>query len=146
MLVIFNQVPSDAYLPIFFPTIILLLSAFIDFIMNKKAMFIPVSILIIILAAGNINFMLKNDFAFDKPSKLFTLDNRLQAVHQILDITGNRNYNLKGKGQGSQFESFTMNYEYLAWWLGHGPSTNNENLRIYVSESVKGIKIEEDNK
>ncbi len=145
IIVIFNQIPSDAYLPMFFPVIILLFSLFIDFIFAKKTTIVPVSILIIILVAGNINFMFKNNFTFDGSEKFFTLNKRLQAASQILNITRGRDYNLIGKGLGSKFGSFTMNYEYLTWWLGHGPSKTNENLKIYLSEFVSGIKIEESN-
>lgn len=144
--VVLNQTPSDAYLPIFFPTLILLLSVFLNFIMSKKLMLVPVLIFIIVIAAGNINFMLKNDFAFDKSGKLFTLDKRFQAARQILNIVRNRDYNLKGKGPGSEFQSFTMNYEYLTWLLGHGPSEKTEDFKIYILESAKGIIIEDKNK
>lgn len=146
VLVIINQTTSDAYLPIFFPIVILIFSSFLDFILTKKIMLIPVFILIIILAMANINFMLRNDFVFDKSSRLFALDKRVQATHKILNIAGNKDYNLKGKGPGSEHESFTMNYEYLAWWLGHAPSKNNQSLRIYISESANGIKMERLNK
>lgn len=141
-LVVLNQVPSDAYLPIFFPTVILLFSSFLNFIMDKKRIFLAISIFLMILSAGNANFMLKNKFTFDESSKYFTLDRRLQATRQILKIVQKRDYNLKGTGPGSEFESFTMNYEYLALWLGHGPSKISEDLKIYVSESAMGIKID----
>jgi hypothetical protein len=79
---------------------------------------------------------------FDKSGRFFTLDKQLQATAQILKIAQKRDYNLKGKGSGSQFESFTMNYEYLSWWLGRAPSKKNEHLKTYISESASGIKIE----
>lgn len=139
--VILNQTPSDAYLPIFFPIVILLFSSFLDFIMMKKIMLIPVFIFIVILAAGNVYFMLKNNFLFDESSKLFTLDKRIQTAHQILNKAQNKDYNLIGKGDGSKYESFTMNYEYLTWWLGHAPSKKKELTKIYVSESANGIKV-----
>lgn len=142
LLIILNQIPSDAYLPIFFPVIVLLFSSFLDFVIMKKYLFFPVLILIIVLTLLNINFMLKNNFMFNKSGRLFTLDKQLQATNQILKIAQKRDYNLKGKGFGSQFESFTMNYEYLSWWLGHAPSKKNEQLKIYISESASGIKIE----
>ncbi len=140
--VILNQIPSDAYLPIFFPVMILLLSLFLDDIMSRKKMFVPISVFLIVLIVGNINFMLKNDFVFDKSSRLFALDKRVQAAHKILNIAQNKDYNLKGKGPESKFNSFTMNYEYLTWWLGHTPSKKNELIKIYVSESASGIKVE----
>jgi hypothetical protein len=142
LLVALNQIPSDAYLPIFFPVLILLFSSFLDFVIMKKYLFFPVLILIIVLTLSNVHFMLKNNFMFDKSGRFFTLDKQLQATAQILKIAQKRDYNLKGKGSGSQFESFTMNYEYLSWWLGRAPSKKNEHLKIYISKSASGIKIE----
>jgi len=140
--IVLNQTPSDAYLLLFFPIVILIFSSFLDFIMNKKITFFPVFIFILILTAGNIHFMLKNDFLFDKRSKLFTLDKRIQASYDMLNMTQNKDYNLIGKGEASKHKSFTMNYEYLTWWLGHAPSRENESVKIYVFESANGIKVE----
>lgn len=145
-IIILNQTPSDAYLPMLFPIAILLVSIFFDYIMNIKKVLIPIVIFILIMVFNNIYFMVKNDFAFDKNSNMFTLASRILISKEILNMVGGRDYNLKGKSPGSEFTSFTMNYEYLTWWLGHGPSRNNENLTIYISESVNGIKIESKNK
>lgn len=143
VLIVFNQTPSDAYLPIFFPIVILLFSLFIDFITTKKIMLIPVSVFIIIFALHNVNFMFKNNFTFGEDSvRMFALNKRIETAHKILNIVGNKDYNLVGKGRGSEFDSFTMNYEYLTWWMGHGSSKNNENIKIYISESSNGIKVE----
>lgn len=141
LLIILNQTPSDAYLPILFPTAILLISVFFDYISNIKKMLIPTIIIIMIIVFGNIYFMVKNDFVFNKPH-LFTLSHRIDASRRILNIAGNSDYNLKGIGPGSQHNSFTMNYEYLTWWLGHSTSKKNETFKIYISESENGIKIE----
>lgn len=139
--VVLNQVPSDAYLPIFFPIVILIFSSFIDFIMNKKMMFVSGFIFIVILAAVNINYMFKNDFLFAKSSKLFTLDKRVQATNSILNVVQNKDYNLIGKGPGSEHASFTMNYEYLTWWLKKPPSKKHEKLQFEISETERGIIV-----
>ena len=142
LLIILNQTPSDAYLPILFPTSVLMIALLVDHIMRIKKMFIPILIITIVIAFGNIFFMFKNDFTFDKSSRVFTLGKRLQAAKEILNIAEDKDYNLIGKGPGSEHESFTMNYEYLMWWLGHGPSKDNQSVNIYISESARGVKIE----
>lgn len=142
ILVMLNQVPSDAYLPIFFPVIIVLLSSFFTYLLNKKNISVLIFILIAFIVFCNVSFMFKNDFAFDNSFKLFTLNSRVLAAKKILYIAKNKDYNLIGKGEGSKFASFTMNYEYLTWWLGCGPTKNNEAVKIYISESLEGIKIE----
>ena len=142
LLIILNQTPSDAYLPILFATGILILSLSLNHVMQMKKMLIPILMLIAIIVFGNVYFMFKNDFAFDRSSRMFALDKRQQTALEILNIVGNKDYNLKGRGFGSEHESFTMNYEYLVWWMGHAPSKNNKSLKIYISESANGIKIE----
>lgn len=142
LLIILNQTPSDAYLLILVPVAILIFSLFLNFLMSIRKMKITIFIFIIVVVFSNISFMFKNDFAFDRSSRMFTLDKRLEAAYQILNIAGNKDYNLKGKGPGSEHESFTMNYEYLTWWLGHAPLRNDQSLKIYISESEAGVKIE----
>lgn len=141
LLIILNQVPSDAYLSILFPTAILILALFLDNVMQTGKLFIPVFILSMIVF-GNIFFMFENVFGFDKSSRLFMLDKRIEAANVILNMAKDKDYNLKGRNLGSGHESFTMNYEYLTWWLGHAPSEEKQNLKVYVSESEKGIKVE----
>lgn len=145
-LIILNQIPSDAYLPILFPTTILIFSLFLNFLMGIRRMKIAILIAICFVVFSNISFMFKNDFTFDKSSRLFALDKRLGASHKILNIAEGKEYNLKARGFGSEHESFIMNYEYLTWWLGHAPSKDYQSLKIYVSESSNGIKIENNNK
>lgn len=142
LLIILNQTPSDAYLLILFPIVILIFSLFLNHLMYIKRMLIPIFIFIIIVVFSNISFIFKNDFAFDKSNRMFTLNKRLEASYEILNIAGDKDYNLKGRGSGSEHESFTMNYEYLTWWFGHAPSKDNQSLKIYISESEAGIKIE----
>ncbi len=146
LLIILNQTPSDAYLPVLFPVAILLISVFFDYLTRIKNMFAPVFIFMTVIIFSNIYFMIKNDFEFDRSSDMFTLDKRLGASNKILDMVENKDYNLIGKGLGSEHESFTMNYEYLTWWLGHGPSKNNIDLKIVISESKNGITIKTINK
>ncbi len=142
LLIILNQVPSDAYLPVLFPTGIFLVALFLDGGMRIKRTFIPALIAITIIVVSNVNFMLGNNFMLDRSSSMLTFDNRLQASRKVLNIAGNKDYNLEGRGPGSEYKSFIMNYEYLTWWLGKAPSKKNEPVKIYLSESANGIKIE----
>jgi GT2 family glycosyltransferase/4-amino-4-deoxy-L-arabinose transferase-like glycosyltransferase len=141
-LIIFNQTPSDAYLPMLFPIVVLLFSILFDQFMNAKKALIISMIIIAATVFSNVSYMLENNFALDRYSAMFTLDKRVLMAKEILNMTGDSEYNLVGKGPGSEFKSFTMNYEYLTWWMGHGPSRDNKNFKIYISESASGIKIE----
>jgi len=111
-----------------------------------KKLLIPIVIFLMVIVLGNVSYMFRNNFTFSISANAFTLEKRILVSKEILNMVGKKDYNLIGKGSGSEFASFTMNYEYLTWWLDHGPSIKNENLKIYISESTGGIKIENRNK
>lgn len=133
--ILINQTPSYAYLPILFPFIIFAMSLFFDFIINtKKFKYVGIFILLsVVILNGYYSYL--NSFG-----KEFIT--RAKAVEKIIILSNGEKYNLIGKGEGSQFESFIMNYEYLLWWKGKSLSKDREKLKIIVSESIKGIKIE----
>ncbi len=66
---------------------------------------------------------------------------RLAAARQIVSQAHGNRYNLLGEGIGSKYPSFTMNYEYLTWWLGNGPSKDREKLQFIINEDAKGIHV-----
>jgi len=132
--ILINKSPSDAYLPIIFPLVILLVAIFFDYLISKKrirAISIIFFFLIIVLN-GYVSYKstLTNEFA-----------KRVNTVNEIINLTNGEEYNLVGKGPGSQFKSFTMNYEYLLWWKGHPPTNKNVKLKIIISEKQNGIII-----
>jgi hypothetical protein len=132
--VILNQTPSDAYLPIIFPLILLTVSIFFDYILNFKYLkYFAVLIITIIFIT---NFYYSYLLGFGKELK-----ERVEATDKIIKLSGGNNYNLLGRGEGSQFQSFTMNYEYLLWWKGSEPSSKNEKIKIYISEDTNGIYV-----
>lgn len=135
-----NKTPSEAYLPVLFPTIIIFTGWIINKIIEFRKITIYAVIFLFAMTIFNATFVIIN-ILNDSSYK-----NRIRAAKEIIKKTEEKNYNLVGKGRGSEFESFTMNYEYLIWWLGHGPSEKNEDLKIYISETSKGIIIEKNEK
>ena len=69
---------------------------------------------------------------------------RVEAARSIVKDAGKKEYNLIGTGPGSSHESFTMNYEYLTWWLGNGPSKEEQALRFVISEENYGIQVQKE--
>ena len=65
----------------------------------------------------------------------------MRAAKYIVKAAAGKEYNIKGVGSGSEFSSFTMNYEYLTWWIGHAPSKKREKLQFIVKEDKKGITV-----
>jgi hypothetical protein len=68
-----------------------------------------------------------------------TFSQRLTTAKQIIKESKDKKYMLQGTGQWSQYASFTMNYEYLTWWLGHAPARKEEPLRFVIQETPTTI-------
>lgn len=132
--ILVNKTPSDAYLPIIFPFVIFIIALFFDKLLNFKKAKYFVALGIFILLGLNFYFAYNNTFKSD-------YQNRIKASNEIIALTKGREYNLIGKGEGSWFASFTMNYEYLLWWKGYPPSEKKENLKIIIKEEKDGISV-----
>ena len=135
-----NNSASSAYLPLFFPSVIIATAWIFDKLMKKKHLFIPVLISIFLIAASNTLFIL--DTSRNKSTHGYSFSQRLNLVKTILKEANGKDYGIKGNGPGSQFDSFTMNYEYLAWWLGKPPSKNSIKNIFIISENNTGISVE----
>lgn len=132
------RTPSDAYLPVFFPTIILILALFFDQRIKKTSL---VAFAIVIIVLLNVYVLLFNDFTFSSGKKI-TFLNRIEAAKTIVRITNNQQYNLVGRGWLNEFPSYIMNYEYLAWWFGNAPTKEDSLLKIYITEQKDKILVE----
>jgi GT2 family glycosyltransferase len=137
--IIASKTVSDAYFPILYSPIILITALFFDKLIVLRPRLKTLIVLIILtIAAMNVYAVIKNNFLITKERGLAV---RMTGAKQIVTESNGRMYNLVGKGEGSQFESFTMNYEYLAWWLGNGPSHKPENLKFVISEDPSRLII-----
>ncbi len=121
-----NKTPSEAYLPIFFPALIFAIAFSFDKIMEIKMLFIPSILLILFFSLANSYFLISSNYFTGN----MNFSKRLSFAREVVQKANGRNYNIIGKGGGSQFESFTMNYEYLTWWLGHPPSKFPQKLKF----------------
>ncbi|KKQ28779.1 MAG: family 2 glycosyl transferase [Candidatus Levybacteria bacterium GW2011_GWA1_37_16] len=130
-----NKTFSEAYLPIFFPALIFLAAFSFDKIMKIKAFFISVVLLITLIVTMNIHFIVLSEYS----ERGFSFYNRLAIIKEIVRSANGREYNIVGIGDGSQFETFTMNYQYLAWWLGNSSSKIPQKLKYIIQENKSGI-------
>ena len=108
--------------------------------MEVKYLINPIVILLFFMAFLNTRSFLNN--VNSEESQRFSYQARLNVAKKIIQSTERKEYNLVGAGEESRFSSFTMNYEYLTWWIGHGPKTNPQSLKVIISESSKGITFE----
>jgi hypothetical protein len=128
---VLNRVPSEAYLPMFFPGLIIVLSFSLTKIFSQKfASFLGA--LVVSLIFVNVLSIMETEF-FTKNS--ITMNERKDAAQLIIDKANGRKYNLEGDGPGSEFASFTANYEYLTWWLGNPPSKDRQILKFIIIEN-----------
>jgi len=125
---------SDAYLPVFYPTVAFMFAILFDKLLAQAKLFYWVIIILALYCVINIYSYLHSNYMNDRI--VFTLPNRIKAAEQIIKKSGGKAYNLIGYGPGSQYASFTMNYQYLTWWLGHGPSESNQPSHIYITEKA----------
>ncbi len=144
--IIISETPSDAYIPAFFPSVFMILALSIHKLMSKKYLFYPTLIFVVVIIVTNSYLLIKNNYNLTPDRKGVTFVDRMSSAKEIVRIANNREYNLVGKGWLGDFKSYTMNYEYLAWWLGNAPSKNKSSLVIYISEDKDKISVESKNR
>lgn len=132
-----NQTPSGAYLPLFFPAVIYLTAFSFEEIIKIKIFTIPVILLILFIAFINSYFIILSKDSVNALS----FSKRVMIAKEIVKKSEGKEYNIIGRGDGSQFESFTMNYEYLVWWLGHSPAKSTQKLKYIIQEDKNGISL-----
>lgn len=136
--ILFAGVVSEAYLPVLFPTIILLTGFSFDYLFkfNKTKLLV----IVLVLAIGILNiysFFKKNNYYTYFP----TIKQRYLSAEKIVNEANGKKYNLVGRGLGSEFRSFTMNTEYLTFILGNSPSEKKQDLVFYISEAEGKIRV-----
>lgn len=131
-----SRTPSHAYLPMLFPGLIIIFAFSLDLVYQKfKLVFF---ILLCFILISNIYVFLKYDLL--RSSDLRT---RIDMSNNILRLAKGSKYNLRIIGSGSEFESSTMNYEYLTWWLANNPPVKtNSNTRIVADEAEGSAKLD----
>jgi GT2 family glycosyltransferase len=139
-----GKVPSDAYLPLLFPSLILQLAYFFDALLRQKLLRFFTLVFLLCFFLFNIHFLVTHHYSvlsnFDSYAK------RLAAAQYVVKESEKKEYNLRGEGIGSEFASYTMNYEYLTWWLGNGPSKTTQPVQFIIKETPTGIQVKKDTK
>src|SRR5205814_5796509 len=104
---IFSKTASDAYLPMLFPGIIIMLSSFFGMIMTNKKLTIIVILIVISMGAINSFYLIKNNYY---TSLKFT--QKLDTAQKIISQANGKPYTIAGNG------NLAASYGYLTWWLG----------------------------
>ncbi len=124
---------SQAYLPMFYPTMIIIASYSITKILNKNKFIGGLIVLTILFVNvfGIINY----------PKSSVSLSLRTEAVKKMINEANGSAYNMVGEGPSSEFASFIYPYEYLAWYLGNPSSNTDEKIKFYITDRADTIVI-----
>lgn len=136
-----SRTPSDAYLPMLFPVYILLTAYLFDNLMKARASKRFASIALVLLIVVNCYSLISSNYYYYDNVKKFSYTKRFEIAKTIVRKAKGREYDIKGEGNGSKFASFTMNYEYLTWYAGHGSSHKHEKLQFIIKEDTNGITV-----
>jgi len=132
---------SEGYLPVFFPIVMIVVAVFLEKIISFRLLYIPTFVILIFIGFSNIYTLISKNYLMGKNGYGPPLYDRISIAKEIIKKAENNKYNLKGKGEGSQYESFTMNYEYLTWWLGQAPSKEKQDLVFTIEEKEGKIYL-----
>jgi hypothetical protein len=135
---------SAAYFPLFFVPIIFMLAIGFDCLLFQRKTRILGLMIIIFTVSLNSYFLLDRNYLTGKGYGP-TFSEKVSVAKTMIKRADGKKYNLVGKGPGSQFASFTMNYGYLMWWLGNEPSQKPEKLQFLIGENRRGILMEQIN-
>ncbi len=131
--ILISGTASEAYVPMLFPAIIFSIALFLNYLSRQQAFI--VLIVILFIAITNTNFLITKNYLMDvKGGYGLAFSKRLSITKEIINKAKGGEYNLVGKGKGSGHKTFTINYEYLAWWLGYPPSRIPEKLQFVIEE------------
>lgn len=131
----FNKTASDAYLPIFFPLVVLAVGRMFSAVRPFSASLFVV----LMISLVNLYYILSTNYFTLGVGNLFK--DRLNISKEIIKKSKGGVYNLTGKGEGSEHRSFTMNYEYLTWYLGNAPSKESKKIKFVIEEKNNTIYL-----
>jgi GT2 family glycosyltransferase len=138
-ILLFNKVPSDAYLPVVFPALFLSIAiAMVNFLPKKG-----IGIVIFVFILLNVASLLKHNYSMSL-NKNIPLSQRVQAVNTIITASQGNPFTIQGSGTGSQFESFIMPYKYLLWYNGYFLE-DDAKLKFIIKESNNKILVTQRN-
>ncbi len=142
---------SEAYLPMLFPLLFLLLALVLDVFFKQKPLQLAGIGIAILLVVGNILCLFQKNY-FITPQQNpegFTygpaLGTRIRETEAVVRDANGQPFSFKRGGSFLMFDTGADNYLYLLWWKG-AKLGKNESLQytIYQSNEGKGKSIYSD--
>lgn len=135
--ILITKTPSDAYLPSLFVPIIICVAVFLEKISFNRVGFVIILIFLTTLTLFNLQNIILSKYYL---SKGITMQDRIKTANFFIKDSKNKSFSIVGNGIGSEFASFTMNYQFLAWYYGKEP-VNKGKIVYIVSEELGKVKI-----
>jgi len=132
-----NKTPSAAYLPMFYPGIILLIAYVFVKIIQRNIKLRPIIYALFLLIFLTNFYSVISTLYSTKTTRVVTISDNKRVAREIVERSQGKPYNLVSVGPGSEFENNLKNFEYLTWWMGNGPSEERESLKFNI-EIVNG--------
>lgn len=141
--ILVSKTPSEAYLMSLFIPSILLVSIMFDYIANSKKKYLLVLCIVLLISFLNMYNLISNDY-FTGIKNNFGPNflDRVKTVKEIIKESKEKSITVIGRGEGSQFESFTDNYKYLLWYYGKTVKDRDGEIIYVLSEGRRGITID----
>ncbi len=138
-----NGTPSFAYAPAVFPHILMLIAVFLVGIGRRfhiNAFSLAIGIVIFVANAVSLNQ--QQFFVGIEKGYGPTLTDRIRVAQEIINTANGQEFSIIAKGHDEQYESATMNTEYLTWWLGQAPVASAD-LTFEVTQKDGMISFKE---
>ncbi len=139
-----SHTPSEAYLPMLFPGLILALSYLFYVLLSSRFKILSLALLIFVLIS-NFVLVVSNNYLMEKPLGYgWPIEKRIEVAKSIINVAGSRPFNLVFKSPTAPtFHSSTLNYEYLIWWMYRISPNHDASLKIIVTERENKIEVSE---
>lgn len=139
---IVGKTPSGAYLMSLFIPVIIMVSLLFEYLSKYKYVYFILIFLVLYIGLVNSIYLIYNNYylGLDKgygPS----LKERTDLAKYMIKDSGDKSFTVYGKGEGSNFESFTMNYQYLTWYYGKEYKKRGGEIVYILEEFSNRIKI-----
>ncbi|PIR80351.1 MAG: hypothetical protein COU25_00430, partial [Candidatus Levybacteria bacterium CG10_big_fil_rev_8_21_14_0_10_35_13] len=141
--IILGKTASGAYLMSLFVPVVIMVSVFLNYLSKYKFTFYLILIgLFYIGFVNSVNLVSNNYYVGLDMGYGPSLKERIGISRMFISGSGNNSFSIYARGEGANFESFTMNYRYLTWYYGKEFKKRGGDIIYIVEEFPNQIKFE----
>lgn len=132
-----SHTASEAYIPMLLPLFYLLSAAVVAMLFGKAR--IIAILLLVSIGLCNTYAILQTNYFLKGSSEPFAY--QVHIARDIVVLSNGEPYQLQFIGPGDKFASSTMQYAYLAWWLGSGPRSTPYEPTITITQKGYALTL-----